>query len=354
MRELKILHIADVHFDRSLSHLDSKKAALRKSETLINFKNVIDKFLDADVILIAGDLFDDDCSRETFDFVNSVFRNHAKQRFFIALGNHDNLSKLTIQRFASDLPDNVRVFKDTIEKISLDEFNVDIYGVSFSSDYSFASLINNFTVEDNNRINIFVTHGDVSGTSDYNPMSIAEIGATKADYIALGHVHKFDGIHKISGTTYAYSGVFEPGGFDETGECGVIFGSVSKANTLLQFYPVSLRQYKKLDIDISDFTSNEEIFNHINKNICPEYLYKINLTGTRQCSRPPKVVYESLIDCFYKEINDLSEKNDSILNYLDEVSLRGKTAIELQKYIDCDEKVYKAACDILTCLMCGE
>ena len=230
MKDLKILHLADMHLERNFAHLTQEQAALRKSETLINFKNVIDKFSDADVVLMAGDVFDGEFSKSTSDFLNLVFSSNRDKYFFISLGNHDNLSLSCIDNFLDNLPDNVKVFGECIEKVHLEKHDADIYGVSFSSDYSYASLINNFNVDNPDRLNVLVIHGDVGCESDYNPMSVSDISSTGLDYIALGHVHKFSGIEKINNTHYAYSGVFEPGGFDECDECGVIYGTLQKGN----------------------------------------------------------------------------------------------------------------------------
>ena len=354
MKVLKILHLADMHLERSFAHLTEDQAALRKSETLINFKNVIDKFNDADVVLIAGDVFDGEFSKSTSDFLSSVFASNRDKYFFVSLGNHDNLSLSGMDNFLCNLPDNVKVFGERIEKIHLEKYGADIYGVSFSADYSYASLINNFAVDNPDRLNVLVVHGDVGCESDYNPMSVSELASTGADYIALGHVHKYTGIEKINGTHYAYSGVFEPGGFDECDECGVIYGTLQKGNAELEFYPVSVRQYKTVNVDISEFLSNEEVIGYINDVVNPDYLYKINLVGKRNFAKAPKEVYERLICCFYKVVEDHCKDNNSVLDYCDEFSLRGKTACELLKHNEVDEAVYKVAHDALTRLMCGD
>ena len=51
---------------------------------------------------------------------------------------------------------------------------------------------------------------------------------------------------------------------------------------------------------------------------------------------------------------DYCKENNSVLDYCDEFSLRGKTACELLKHKDVDEYVYKVAHDALTRLMCGD
>ncbi len=352
MDGVKILHISDMHFDRPLSHLNAEMASARKIETLLNFKNVLDKFYDADIVLIAGDMFDGRAGIDTVEYIASVLGSYKQKRFFIALGNHDSYSNETIDVLLSKLSDNVTVFNDSMHKICLDEFNTDIYGISFSSEYSYTSLLNDFSVDNQDRINIIVTHGDISGNSDYNPMNLSQIAHTNADYVALGHIHKHSGICKAGNTYYSYPGVFEPGGFDEEGDCGIIYGTVSKINTELRFCPISVRQYNTFYVDITGFKSNEEIIDYINGSINPDYLYKIILQGERKCAKPPINVYENLINCFYKEIYDYSGMAVSILDYADEFSLRGKTALQLLNFKD--REAYNAACDILSRLMCGE
>ena len=74
-------------------------------------------------------------------------------------------------------------------------------------------------------------------------MSVTQLERSNLDYVALGHVHSFDGIHTVGKTTYAYSGIVEGRGFDECGEKGFIKGVISKRYNKFKFYPISKRKY---------------------------------------------------------------------------------------------------------------
>lgn len=351
MSSIKILHIADVHFGRKYNMLTPEKAEIRRSEVLLTFEDTIKRFSDAEVVLISGDLFDADCSDTTVSFVNSVFERYPDKKFFISCGNHDYYGSSAISKLLKEIPTNVTVFDTSLKSCIIND-NVCIYGVSFSSSYNYVSFLRNFKA-DPSYTNIMVMHGDVGKDSPYNPISISEIGNSTLDYIALGHVHSYSGISKEKDTYYAYPGTLEPGGFDETDECGVIYGTVSKGMCELEFYPVSVRKYIKKEVDITGLKSDEDVILNLRSFVDENNLYSIDLVGRRSGFTPNIKLYKEMLKAFYIEINDKSLNNDSIFNYIDEYSLRGKTAKYLKELKDTsDSKAYKMACDIITDIMC--
>ena len=351
--KIKLLHLADLHCDRKISHLNNEKSILRKTEILMTLKRTIETFSDADIVLISGDLIDNpDCSDATISFLTELFKEFSKIKFFIACGNHDYYESNSIQTLALKLPDNVIIFKDSIEEYTIEELGVRIFGISFSSAFSYTSLLNGFSCKDDEYINIMVMHGDVNSDSQYNPIAIQEIGQSGLDYLALGHVHDYHGIMKKSNTTYAYPGVMEPCGFDETGECGVIYGEIEKNSINLDFYPVSRREYHVIDFDVTEYSSSESLVMNLSKIISEDNLYRINLVGTKNCYFDSQYL-AAAINGFYLEFNDCTETKNDILNYADEFSLRGKSADYLIKHKDeYTEDVYNKACEILSDLMC--
>lgn len=108
-------------------------------------------------------------------------------------------------------------------------------------------------------------HGNVvSGTAEsgirYNPVTKQEIENSGFDYIAFGHVHSFSGINAEGRTYWAYPGIPEPRGFDESGESGVVIGNVLKAGSEFNLRKVSKRNYYILEIEITaDISDNEQI-----------------------------------------------------------------------------------------------
>ncbi len=355
MPKLKLLHIADLHLERKITHLPQRDANLRKSEILISFKTILDKFSDTDIVLISGDIFDGVSTDNTIEFVNSVFNAHSEKLFYISAGNHDCLESEAMRKLQGITGPNVKIFSDVFEKVYVEKFDVYVHGISFSAPNSYSSLLSGFKVTEAESVNLMVMHGDLNANSKYNPISSDEVASSGLDYLALGHQHRFSGFLTFGNTLCAYPGVSEPCGFDELDECGVIYGEVEKGNVNLDFYPVSKRKYHIIDVDVSDFSSNEEVALHIKNIITSEDLYRINLCGVCKGFILDVDNIHDLTKTFYIEFNDLTKKDENILDYFDELSLRGKVAFklcELQK--EYDTEVFEDACKILTELMCRD
>lgn len=353
MRDIKVLHIADIHIGRKYRALSSQKAALRASEVLLTLENTIRRFVDADVVLISGDLFEPDAPNESVDFVSRLFASNPNVRFFVSCGNHDCRESSVIQWFEKNASDNVFIFSDSIEKIVIEELKTVIYGVSFAAPCSYTSLLNGFEASADEYAQIMVMHGDADTSSIYNPISNEEIAFSGLDYLALGHIHSFSGFVTVGDVTYAYPGILEPGGFDETGECGVIYGTVGKTEINLDFYPVSKRKYCEITLDISGFSSQLQVITELKNKMEPDYLYKIILTGSPDFGVPDIELYLSTLDAFYVEFINECRPSKSILDYDGQNTLIGKTASILASKRDTvTEDVFEKACNILTNLMC--
>ena len=355
MNSVKILHISDMHIGRKFRHLNPRKAALRSSEVLMSFENVIERFDDAEIVLMSGDIFENDVSASEIDYVINVFKKHPDKKFFISFGNHDCMEYNQIKIFVSKLPENVHAFSDSVEKFEVEEYNLVVYGASFSTPSLYSSLLYGFKAEKSDKLQIMVLHADVNSDSRYNPVTYDEISGSNLDYLALGHIHSFSGILNKNNVTYAYPGVFEPGGFDEVGECGVIYGEVFKGGTNLKFYPTSKRQYQHLTVDVSGFSSNEELATYISKETDKDNFYKITLVGTPSFNVFDFELFMDVSDAFYLEFADECTNKRSILDYKSEDSLKGATAcaLELLRHSSSDD-VYERACQILTEIMCKE
>ena len=355
MESVKILHIADMHIGRKFRHLSSKKAMLRNTEVLLSFENVLERFDDAQIVLLSGDIFENDVSNSELEFVINVFKKHPNKKFFISFGNHDCIEYKSIKTFVSMLPKNVHAFSDTMEMVEVEEYNLDVYGASFSTPSLYSSLLYGFRAKETNRLQIMVLHADVNADSQYNPITCDEIMQSHLDYLALGHIHSFSGFHQKGNVTYAYPGVFEPGGFDEVGECGVIYGDVYKGGTKLDFYPVSQRQYRHVTVDVGAFSSNVEIASYISKITDKDNLYKITFEGVTDFGGIDYDLLRDTTDAFYVEFENKCLSCKNIFDYKNEDSLRGATACALEQLAHtCSDDVYNRACEILTKIMCRE
>lgn len=239
--------------DSPFSALPGDKAALRRREQ----RTLLDKLVeevrtqDAQIVLLAGDLFDSGvCYWETRETLEKALRA-VKAHVFIAPGNHDYYTSRSPYAFM-ELPENVHIFKAPIlRSVELPELNCRVWGAGFTSAVCDA-LLRRFQAErSGNEVNIAVMHGDLTG-GRYNPVTEEQIAASGLDYLALGHVHSFSGIQKAGNTFYAYPGCLEGRGFDETGEKGVIAGTVSRGAADLRFVPIPGRQYRTVSVDLTE------------------------------------------------------------------------------------------------------
>lgn len=291
MKEIKILHCADLHIGAGLSSIGGK-ARKRRAEILMAFDRIIEECRrgDVELLLIAGDLFDG------LNVKDSDI-SHMKERFqsipdtvaAVSPGNHDSLSEDS-RYLTEEWPENVIIFKSDLEAVEFPERGFRLWGAGFASTYVEKSLLADVQVPEDKLVNICVMHGELAGSgqqSNYNPVSTEQIAKSGMDYIALGHIHKRTDVMKAGKTAYAYSGCPEGLGFDETGEKGVYIGLVGKSSVSLEFRPVCARMYAELETDITGRTGTMEIVEAVLEKMKAVYkegygrhLYKVILRGT--------------------------------------------------------------------------
>ncbi|SHI19136.1 DNA repair exonuclease SbcCD nuclease subunit [Sporobacter termitidis DSM 10068] len=201
------------------------------------------------LVLLSGDLLDSAASYyETQEILASAFSKISAE-IFISPGNHDYYCPKSPYAYVK-FPQNVHIFTSPlISCFNLPQLGCRVWGAGFNDQYS-RPLLNGFSVPDGSMLDIMVLHGDTAGDA-YNPIREAEIAKSGLDYLALGHIHTFSGFKQAGKTVYAYPGCPEGRGFDETGDKGVILGTVSKTGCDLGFIPTAGRIYKILTVDLT-------------------------------------------------------------------------------------------------------
>ena len=274
---MKFVHIADLHLDSPFTTI-SDRADLgmqRRLEQREALKKVVDfiKENGIEYLFISGDLYEQEYIREsTIKYVNDLFKKIPKTKIYITPGNHDPYIKNSYYALFN-WNNNVKIFTQNVEKIENEE--VDIYGFGFNNFEMRENQLENIKIENNNKINILITHGDIID-SIYNPMNINLLKNKGFDYVALGHVHKRDDSSNI-----VYPGSLISLGFDELGEHGMIVGEIINKKLFKKFIPIDNREFIEKEINISDIYSEEELIEKINNIEENNNLYKINLIGYR-------------------------------------------------------------------------
>ncbi|MDT8716285.1 DNA repair exonuclease [Clostridium sp. 19966] len=369
MRNIKILHCGDLHFDTVFAELDGNMADTRREDLRETFGKIINecKSNEIDLLLISGDIFDNNLVMyETATFILKKFNEIPKTKVFISPGNHD---AFTDKSFYSTLlwPDNVHIFKPTMEKVEIPNLNTVVYGAAFSNPYEKQGLLNEFNINNPEKINIMVMHGDYvgnNGNSNYNPICDEDISNSGLDYLALGHIHTFSGIKKVGKTSFAYPGCPEGRGFDEIDSKGIIIGEINKDLINLDFKEICKRKYKILNVDITDSSNYDDIVLKIYEKLelhndlsnysidfaekeLTNNLYKIFLRGNieKEFKININVLYQKLKDKFF--YLKLIDETEEIIDY-DEISkqlsLRGvfvKEMLEKIKFASNEEEKEK-------------
>lgn len=276
---IKILHAADFHLDSPFNGLPEEKARIRRKEQRLIFEKfaLICQQEDVQLLLLSGDLFDTNMVyQETIDTVSEVFSKISAE-VFIAPGNHDYLC-LKSPYNKINLPENVHIFSSpTIKCVELPHLGCRVWGAGFTASRC-GSLLSGFSTGYSKLTDIMVLHGDTLG-GPYNPITQAEITNSGLDYLALGHIHSFDGFHKAGKTVYAYPGIPEGRGFDETGEKGYIIGTVDKDTCDLKFIPLEGRQYHIETVDLTGKTDAVSALDTVTADVPGRDICRIVFTG---------------------------------------------------------------------------
>ena len=287
MKNIKIVHCADIHFDTPFKDVDERQSKINKEELKEVFCNIVNlcKSNRVDILLLAGDIFDNlTLEKETLYFLEKSFRDIEDTRVFISPGNHDPYMVNSFYKLIK-WPENVYVFSKGLECVFIEELNLNVWGAAFTERYVKESMLKGFVHESFGEINIMVIHGELSSgvSNEYNPITIEEIRNSGMNYIALGHRHNYSGINREDKTYYAYCGCPQGRGFDEVGEKGIIYGEIGNEFSKFDFIKMCKRQYKEMRIDISDVETYQDLTNFIKDKIDKEdrekNFYKVILIG---------------------------------------------------------------------------
>ena len=276
-----VLHGADFHLDSPFSGLSPEQAARRRQEQ----RGLLDRLVTlaneakADVVLLSGDLLDgDNLYRETAQaFARTL--GSILCPVLIAAGNHDYLCAGKDYDLIQ-WPENVHIFTPEMEKICLPEKKIVVYGRSFAHPYMEKSPLNGLNVEeDDSWLKLMCVHGNVGGQDTYGPITLREIEESGLDYLALGHIHRFDGLKKQGRTWWAYPGCPEGRGFDETGEKGVLMLQAEPGRVSARFVSLAHHKYEWIRVDVSGKDPLQAVLEALPGNTAQD-IYRVDLVGS--------------------------------------------------------------------------
>ncbi len=199
---MRILHIADVHFDTSFGCKSARVRDALRTATRRAFSNAVDDAIAnaVDAVVIAGDLFDDQRLRlDTERFLVDEFSRleAARIRVVYATGNHDpSAPGARLARIR--MPDNVALLGGAtprVVSVPTSSGDLHIVGAGHESDREMRNLAASFPDVERPGCVIGLLHTNVESASTtgehhaYAPCTAADLSRDSYSYWALGHIH---------------------------------------------------------------------------------------------------------------------------------------------------------------------
>lgn len=266
---MKLLHAADLHLDSPMRATPELRSRLLEIPGMLA---AICRREGCDAMLLAGDIFEGDSSRQSVDALRSALEAAAVP-VFISPGNHDFLSPDS-PYLKEKWPKNVYIFTNpSLTSVVVPALDMRLYGAGYQS-MDCPPLLEGFRAEGEERYHVGLLHGDPSRVdSPYCSVTAAQVRESGLHYLALGHIHK-QGSFQEGETLCAWPGCPMGRGFDETGRKGVLIVTLEE-----------LAQVEFVPLDLPGFYELEGDFSQISARLPPAGsgdCYRITLTGVRE------------------------------------------------------------------------
>lgn len=270
---LKLLHSADWHLGSSFSGFsEDQRAVLNRAHRKIPGRILEIAHGEAvDMVLLSGDLLEENCGREWIDLLKHTLREF-QVPVFVAPGNHDFCCPGS--PWVEEVwPENVHIFTRGLESVVVPELDCRVYGAGYQS-MDCPPLLRDFRAEGRETYCVAVLHGDpVVSNSPCCPVTTAQIRESGLNYLALGHIHK-SGSVSAGETLCAWPGCPMGRGWDETGEKGVFIVSL-EAGVNTRTVGLDGPRFQELEWDVENLDDLEQVL----PAGATEDFYRITLTG---------------------------------------------------------------------------
>lgn len=276
---MKFFHIADVHLgavpDKGYPWSDR-----REQEIWLTFRQILEKAKqqEADLVLIAGDLFHQEPSLRQLREVDYLFGKLQDIQVVWIAGNHDYIREGSILNDFS-WSDNVTFLKNhRCECVYFEEWDTYVYGFSYHQREITQPLYDDLYPNGETGCHILLAHG---GDEKHIPIQTARLEKNGFDYVALGHIHKPWILVKDH---MAYAGATEPLDRNDTGPHGYIVGEYRDGKMHIEFVEAAVREYVHLNIACDERSTELSLQEQLEREIQEqgeENIYDVCLTGYR-------------------------------------------------------------------------
>lgn len=339
-----IIHTADLHLGACP---DAAKpwGKNRKQELWDSFDRLIGAVerQQADLLLIAGDLFHRPPLLRELREVNDRFASLTKTEVVLIAGNHDFIGQNSFYQGFVWSKNVTFLGSEEITSVKLSKLNVQVYGFSYHKREIRERLYDDVRPEDNGYYHILLAHG---GDETHIPYTKEKLAKSGFDYIAFGHIHK-PGII-ISGMA-VMAGSPEPTDHTCHGIHGYVKVEVKEGRNEIVLIPFAKREYRTLILEVTVDDTMGSIYRNVSEIITKEgrdHIYDVVLRG--KCHSSFEIMEEKLKSA--GNVRAILNQTERFYNY---EKLRAEyNGRLLQRYIDsfqgCEAEIEKKALSIGT------
>lgn len=368
MRDMKILHLADLHLGKrvnEMSMIEDQKYILDQIITLIKEESV-------GIVLLCGDIYDKSIPTiEAIHLLDEFLDQLSKMAIKVLMisGNHDSIDRLSFGKslFTRSNLYIASQFENEIEKITVKEngITVNFYMLPFvksayishifqlqtdSYEECFRYLIEHTKI-DEEETNILLSHQFVTANKKNPELSDSETSSLGGidnidfhifdpfDYVALGHIHKPQAMGR---EMVRYAGSILKYSFSEIhmDKKATILTIDAKKEISLSFYPLKpLRDMREIECSLEELLKKQcEIGNQ------EDYMHVI-LTDEEQildAIGKVRTIYPNVMQISFKNRRHMKQLESAQIKE-DQISDQSPAELfeqfyKMQNHIDLDEK----------------
>lgn len=279
---MKFIHTGDIHWGMTPDS-DKPWGKERSNDIRETFSAIIQKTkeLEADCLLIAGDLFHRQPLLKDLKEVNYLFSTIPQVKVVIIAGNHDRIRKNSAVLSFSWCSNVTYLEEDRLCSVYFEDINTEVTGFSYHTTEITEARLNRAVANKDGRIHILLGHG---GDLNHTPIDKGALVASDFSYIALGHIHKPE---VLADRKMAFCGSPEPLDKTEAGKHGVFYGEINPSThhvATLEFIPMAKLSYIPLIVNVTADTTNTELFLKISQEIekrGSENIFRFRIRGMR-------------------------------------------------------------------------
>ncbi len=280
---LKFIHIADVHIGAK-PDIEKSWSEIRSEELITAFDNIIDvcRTQDADLLLIAGDLFNASPTLPQLRLIDAKLKKLRGTRTVIVAGSSDPITPDSAWAGFEFSSDTTVLPPDTVSNAYFEDINVCVTGMSYGKETYDERMLEHLTPGREGAFNILLGYG---GSKGRMPFSSEKLKSAGFDYIALGNVHKPTVVEE---NEIIFAGSLEPLSVEEKGQHGYVYGTFVVGNDKvapekeITFIPCCMRCYIDATVKITSDMTTEAIHEAVLETIRKygvQHIYTLRIEG---------------------------------------------------------------------------